>query len=197
MEILAIEKEKLLEKTHLHGFVGMHKADFLELLTKEGEYLDKEFVEGNYLFKQPVLYLWLCSNKKVFLYRKENNYYYHNKQICGGVIRNILRCREFSNNPILDSICDSISKTAGIEYSIKPKLIGFILDNKGYLGENYVGIVGIIEIDNEKKIKNIEMKNGEFYSMDEVDSAMLNNTEVEDWTKISWPHVKKYLMERD
>ena len=198
MEILAIEKEKLLENTHLHGFVGLHKADVLELLAKEGEYLDKEIVEGNYLFKQPVIYLWVCSNKKIFLYKKQNDDYYNNKKICGGFVRNILKCcKEFSSNPIIDSISDSMSKTFGIESSIKPKLIGFIMDDKSYLGESYIGIVGIVELDNESKIKSKEMKDGEFYSMEEIDSVLLQNSEdIEDWTRISWPHVKKYLMER-
>lgn len=202
-EILVVRTENLFKNDSFQGFVSAEKADFMSRILSNFEYRERtEELEKNSSFKQPIPYIWLINPNtgKIFAYKRSGNkayketrlYYKWSCGIGGHVDKDT---DEFSENPIEEAMiremCEEIRM---IDYPT-PRIIGYLNDDSNDVGKVHFGILAIAETDENVEKGNEELEIGRFYSIEELEKIFSDEeNEVEEWTRISWPFVKDYLL---
>lgn len=208
-DALVVKREILFDGNEFQGFLSLEERDFIKTIEGSHYYHPRgDELEENKSLQQIIPYVWIVnpSEKKVLLYKrgvnqnKKGGEYretrYLNKY-SGGVGGHIDRdTEEGSDNPIERAMMRELMEEVSMELYPKPKIVGYINDDSDGIGSVHFGIVAIAETTGIVKTKQEEgLSSGVFYSMDEVDEILANpGNEVENWTRISWPFVKDYLL---
>lgn len=199
-EILVVQRDVLFKEGPFQGFVPSKLKDYLSIILSNSEYqVRSKELENNKSWQQPIPYVWLINpkTKQAFLYQRDtkgNESRLHNKY-SGGVGGHIDKKElvDGEGDPIVQAMMRELREETIIsEYPI-PKIVGFINDDSEPVGEVHFGVVAIGETTHEVKPAE-DMAHGKFYSMQEIDELFSNpTTNVEGWTRISWPFIKDYL----
>jgi predicted NUDIX family phosphoesterase len=197
-DILVVKKEVLFKNGEFEGFLPLAKKNYLSIILDNSEYQKRTpELESDGTWQQPIPYVWIVNEKqkKVFLYKRAttgNEGRLHNKY-SGGVGGHIDRATEDkSENPIITAMMRELKEEVVMKNYPMPEIIGF-LNLRAGVEEVHFGIVAIAKTDGEVAPAE-DMAEGKFYSLEEAD-FLLSNTEndVEKWTRVSWPFVKKKL----
>ena len=178
-------------------------TNFEDIIKNNFEFMKRAEAEENFNYKQPIPYAVVVGeNNYIFVYKRgwansnAGEQRLHNK-ISIWVWGHIELEEKDSKNPIYDTLLREIEEELNIKKeNIKDILtIGYINDDTNPVGKVHFGIAYLIKIDNSNiDLLDWEIENGEFYSPDKVEE-MINSWEyeVEEWSKIIFPQVKKML----
>jgi len=197
-DILVIKKDELFKDGEFEGFKPISEKDYTEIILKNYEYQKRtEELENNSSWQQPIPYVWIIDpkTKKVFLYKRDitgNEGRLYNK-FSGGVGGHIDReTEEFVDNPITSAMMRELKEEVIMTVYPIPEIIGFINLNHDVHAVHF-GIVAVAQTERNVEA-NEDMIFGEFYSSEEIENIFNDpNNTIEEWTKISWPFVKKYI----
>ena|SRR3989344_1190639 len=199
-EILVVERKKLFEKKSFEGFFLADTKDFFKIIMDNYEYKGRSNeLEHDKKWKQVVSYVWIVNGKekKVFAYKRAPDQKYQearlrNKWSCGigGHID-----KEDGENPIEDAMMRELREEVSMKEYKMPRIVGFVTDDVHDVESVHLGVVGLLDTDQEVEKGNDEMTHGEFYYIEELEKIFADeNNEVELFTKYSWPFVKNYLL---
>src|SRR3989338_496669 len=189
-DILVVKRRLLFPKK---PFQGINKEDYSNLILKNYEYRKRDKkLENNTQFKQIITYVWLVNKKKkkVFLYKRSLSKY--SAGVGGHVDKN---SEGKSVNPLWSAMIRELKEEVLMKVYPTPKIIGYINDEEGKMEKFHFGLLAVANT--KGKIKPLEgMSSGILYSIKEMEKLFKNkNNTVENWTKLSWPVVKNYLLE--
>jgi predicted NUDIX family phosphoesterase len=199
-EILVVSRNKLFsEFKEFEGFITAESNDFVATILNNFHYSERnDSLENDSSFKQIIPYVWLVNpkTKKIFLYQRASSgaeTRLHNKY-SGGVGGHIDKdTDELAENPIVKAMMRELHEEVTMQNYPTPKIFGYLNDESGSVEKVHFGVVSIGETE-EDVTPAEDMASGRFYSIDEVDSLFSDpNNNVEKWTLLSWPFVKKYL----
>ncbi len=198
-EILVVKREVLFAEKYFEGFCSIDENDFINIILKEFEYQERNIeLENNPDFKQIVPYVWIVNKKKkeAFFYKRStggDEGRLHNKY-SGGVGGHIDKeTEENTENPLVAAMMREMREEVQMTNYPTPKFIGFLNDDSSVVGKVHFGAVAIAET-SENVIPVMHMSQGEFFSIERVDDLLKNpENDVENWTRISWPFVKKLI----
>jgi len=200
-DILVVKRRLLFPKK---PFQGISKEDYSNLILKNYEYRKRDKkLENNTQFKQIITYVWLVNKKKkkVFLYKRSlSNGKYKEKRLLNkysaGVGGHVDKNSEGKSvNPLWSAMIRELKEEVLMKVYPTPKIIGYINDEEGKMEKFHFGLLAVANT--KGKIKPLEgMSSGILYSIKEMEKLFKNkNNKVENWTKLSWPVVKNYLLE--
>lgn len=197
-EILVVKREVLFREGDFQGFVSSDFRNFIESIIKNFEYKNREEIEYNSEWQQPIPYVWIVNpkTKKLFTYRRASDRSYRdqrlrNKWSCGigGHIE-----KEDVEDPIINAMMRELCEEVVMSFYPEPKIIGYINDDSDSVGQVHFGVVAIAETGDVVEKGDDEMAEGRFMSIREIEKLFSNpENEIENWTKLSWPFVKNYL----
>lgn len=201
-EILVVKKNVLFPKGVFQGFLPFGYFDFSSIIQKNFEYMERnDALENNSEVIQIIPYIWLINpkTKKVFIYQRsagsgQYSEKRHINKFSGGVGGHIDKdTEENSKDPVMDAMIRELKEELVIKEYPNPTFFGYVKDRSSMFDAVHLGIVGKAETLLQVQPAD-GMKSGNFYSADEVDKLFSDpNSEVESWTKISWPFIKDYL----
>lgn len=201
-EILVVKRDVLFKEGDFQGFKALKEKDYMETILANFEYrIRNKELESNPIWQQPISYVWILNpkNKEAFLYQRDNkgNESRLHNRYSGGVGGHIdKKTEENSINPVIDAMVRELKEEVIIENYPTPKVIGFLNDDSEPVGEVHFGVVGIAET-HHKVVPAEDMAHGRFYSIEEIDKLFSNpSSNVEAWTKMSWPFIKDYLLNK-
>jgi len=200
-EILVVKRDVLFKDGGFHGFVPFGKMDYIDLILKNFEYKERDSVEEDPNYQQPIPYVWIVNpkSKKVFIYRRASDDNYNEKRLggkwSGGVGGHIDKgVDDIKANPIEEAMMRELREEVIMANYPKPRIVGYINDDSNPVGSVHFGVVALAETQEEVKKGDDEMVEGGFYSLEEIDRIFSNSeNNVETWTKLSWPFVRDYL----
>lgn len=201
-EALVVPTNILLQEESFQGFLPRVKYDFISVINNNFKYEQRgEALEYNSSLKQIIPYVIIVNlkTKKVFAYRRANNELYkevrlRNKWSCGvgGHIE-----REDNKNPVEMAMMRELMEEVKMKNYPVPKIAGYVNDDSGDVEKVHFGVVAIAETEEEIGIGDGEIAEGRFMSIDEIETLFTDpNNQIENWTKISWPFIKNYLLEK-
>jgi predicted NUDIX family phosphoesterase len=201
-EVLVVNREKLFEKGDLQGFLNIEERNLISGILKNYEYKERnEELENNEEFLQVIPYVWVVNpqTKKVFLYKRapssgEYKETRHLNYFSCGVGGHIDRdTEENSDDPIMNAAIRELEEETVMENYPKPKIVGFINDDSNIFNKVHLGVVAIAETTEDVQAAD-GMAHGKFYSGEDLEKEFESSeSEVENWTRHSWPFVKAYL----
>jgi predicted NUDIX family phosphoesterase len=198
-DILVVKREDLFGEGEFQGFCSSDAKDYSGVILEKFEYWERnEELENNGELKQIIPYVWLINpkTKKVFLYKrsKSGNEGRLFDKYSGGVGGHIDRDSEGNaENPIITAMMRELKEEVEIVHYPVPKFVGFLNDDSDKVGRVHFGVVALAETEEEVKPA-MDMDSGQFYTLEEIESIMLNpENELENWSKLSWPFVKDYV----
>ncbi len=197
--ILVVKRESLFDNGDFQGFMGIEQKNYLNKILNNFEYqIRTHELEKNPYWQQPIPYVWILNSleKKVFLYKRSatgGEGRLHNKY-SGGVGGHIDKDTDDVKDPIAAAMMRELREEVLMDSYPTPKVIGFLNDDSEPVGEVHFGVVAVAETTGE--VRPVEdMAHGQFYSVEEVEKIFGDSKNiVENWTKLSWPFVKNYLL---
>lgn len=199
-DILVVKKELLFRKKQFKGFIPIEEENFLPVILENLYYQKRtDELERNEEIQQPIPYVWLVNpeKKQIFLYKRsktgnEGRLY---DKYSGGVGGHIDRSTEGnSQDPVYDAMMRELKEEVYLRDYPTPKVIGFIKLDGGVEAVHF-GIVAIAHTSEEPKPAE-DMDFGRFYSLEEAIAVLENpSANIEKWTQISWPAVKKIVLQ--
>lgn len=199
-EALVVSRDVLFGKKYFEGFLPVLEYDYVSLILKYFKYHARgDELENDSLLQQIIPYVWIVhsTEKKVFAYRRASGKQHYqetrlmNKMSCGvgGHID-----REDSDDPLEKAMMRELMEEVIMIHYPQPRIIGYLNDDSDAVGKVHFGVVAIAEVNGDVKKGDDEMVEGRFYSVGELDKLFSDpQIEVESWTRLSWPFVKKYL----
>ncbi len=197
-EALVIDTDTLFRDHHFEGFLPLEEHDFITPILENYTYKTRgDELEHDASLQQIIPYLWLINKdkKKVFAYTRIPGKEYVEKRLMqkfscglGGHID-----REDSKNPIMNALNRELREEIIMNNYPEPNLIGYV--NLEYdVHEVHFGIVAVADTI-ETEIESADgVKEGSWYTVSEIEQAFADPTkDVEEWTKVTWPFVKKIL----
>jgi predicted NUDIX family phosphoesterase len=202
-DILVVKREKLFPNGVFQGFLPRGYFNFEELIKNNFEYSERnDALENDIKFVQIIPYIWLINSKtkKVFIYqRAPGSGQYTDKRYVnkysGGIGGHIDKDTEQESiDPVMDAMMRELKEELVMQEYPLPEFFGYIKDNSDMFNKVHLGVIGKAETDSEDVKPADGMKQGQFYSAEEVDNLFSDqNNEVEPWTRISWPFIKEFL----
>ena len=203
-EILVVKRGALFPDGEFHGFVSKDEKDYMAQILGAYEYQERDDVEGNPDWQQPIPYIWLIDrvNKKVFVYRRADRdnvegykeERHKHKWSCGigGHIDKITD--EHEENPVVAAMLRELEEEVIMEVYPTPEIIGFLNDDRDSLGLDHFGIIAVAEVEGDVKPGDSEIAEGRWMSISEAEEHFArDDVEIEGWTDLSWPLVKEHL----
>ncbi len=203
-EIMVIKNDTLFSKYERKQWLLSKENNFEEVILKNFEYMVRWEAEKNFDFKQPIPY-WVVVNedKKVFVYKRwwtGSNAWesrLHSK-ISFWVWWHIEVSDKVTQNLLRETLLREVEEETNISNNNvkKVEVLGYINDDLEEVWKVHFWIAYAIEIKNSNiSLTDWELETHEFLSIDEIDE-MINswNFDVENWSKILYPEIKKYLM---
>ena len=198
-EALVVDREILFSENYFQGFISSEEKNFINIILNNYTYRPRgDDLENNSQLQQIVPYVWIVNPKikQVFIYKRASNQNYSEKRL-----RNKWSCgigghidREDSKDPIINAMMRELREEVLMLNYPKPKIVGYLKDDKTEVGKVHFGIVAIAETQNEVKKNDEEMVECFFMSIPEFESLLKNpENDIESWTRLSWPFVKNYL----
>lgn len=198
-EILVVKRNVLFKDGEFNGFLNVQSKEFMRALLNNYEYRERNTIEKDSNFQQPIPYVWLVNSVKKQIF----GYYRVIEDIEDGKEKKAWTCgigdhvpKDSSVNPLFNAMVKNLQEWLIMDEYPKPKIVGYIKLSGG-MNDFHVGIVGIADtIENVKPVGN-KIMDGKFYSLGEVE-RMINDPDaaVDEWTKVSWPFVKKHLAKK-
>ena len=200
-EILVVKKEALFEGEEFLGFMPVEKKDFSKNILSNFEYKERtDELEYNFDFQQIIPYIWIINpkTKQVFAYRRAPDTRYDEARLrdkwSGGIGGHIDKENPIPQDPIELAALRELQEEVVITGELKLKLAGFINSDIGSVEKAHFGVAYLVETEDDVKKGDDEMTHGQFYSLEEMEKIFGDpNNQIEAWTQISWPFVKKYL----
>lgn len=199
-EALVVRRDILFREKYFQGFLPLEEYDFLNLILNSFEYSSRgDELENNESLQQVIPYVWIINpkEKKIFAYKRaseKQNYRESrlmNKISCGigGHIDG-----EDSDNPIQKAMMRELMEEVNMEQYPEPRIVGFLKDDSNSVGKVHFGIVAIAETIGKVLKGDHEMSECRFYNISELEKLFNDpQSEIESWTRLSWPFVKNYL----
>lgn len=188
-EILVVPKEVLFRDKSFSGFLKAEDMNYISNILAHCIYKERdENLERDESLQQIVSYIWILNKQKgmVYLYKK-------GEKTSGGVGGHIDKnYEEDEADPISSAMMKELSEEVAIKEYGTPKVVGYIKDDKDNIGKFHMGIVAILDTPHEVFSMD-DMKRGMFYTVDEAEKV-LKEGNVENWTEISWPFIREYLV---
>ncbi len=198
-EILVVKRNVLFKEGDFEGFISTNEFNFMEIILGNIDYkVRTKDLENDRTWQQPIPYVWLLNpeTKQVFLYRRSttgNEGRLYNK-FSGGVGGHIDKKElvEGNGDPLTQAMMRELQEETTIKEYPKPKIVGYLNYNSG-VEDVHFGVVAIGETTHEVKPAQ-DMAHGQFYSIEEVEKIFADSSsDVEKWTRASWPFIKDYL----
>ena len=208
-EALVIKRETLFKEKFFQGFLPLDAYDYFLIIKTNFFYHERgDALENDFSLQQVIPYVWIFNpeKKEVFLYKrtlngkKQSDEYkeirYLNK-FSGGVGGHIDRDTEENvENPIRAAMLRELKEEVLMtDYPI-PEIIGYINDDSDSIGKVHFGIVAVAKTLESVVSNDAEgLSSGRFYTLEEIEQLFADpENEIENWTRISWPFVKDYLL---
>lgn len=199
-EALVVSRDKLFKEKYFQGFLPINEHDFTNSILTNFDYHPRgDDLENNSDLQQIIPYVWLINpqTKKIFAYKratdpsKYSEKRLQNKWSCGvgGHIERI-----DSENPIDSAMMRELMEEVSIAKFPKPKMFGYINEEETSVGKVHFGVVAIAETTLPIEKGDDEMTECEMLSIAELEQLFKSpENEIESWTQVSWPAVKKYV----
>ena len=101
---------------------------------------------------------------------------------------------EHDGDPIVHAMNRELKEELIMNEYPDAKFIGYINDDSDMYNKVHFAVVGLAETHEDVQPTEDGIKSGSFYSIEEIEQLFEDpNSEVETWTKLSWPHVKKHI----
>lgn len=201
-EALVVKRDVLFNNKYFQGFLPIKEHDYVSIILKNFEYHSRgDELENNSDLQQIVPYVWIINpqTKKIFTYKRASDRNYsearlRNKWSCG-IGGHIERHTEKnSSNPIVEAMMRELREEVLMSFYPIPKIIGYLNDDKTDVGKVHFGVVAIVETSEDAKKGDDEMIEYKFVSINELEKMFVNpETDIEDWTRLSLPFIKKYI----
>jgi len=210
--IFAIDCDDLFGSEREHHFEGFRKAeeiDYMSKLLEKGKWMRRGDIENNHSVKHPIPYIVVVSpeGNKVFAYQRASG---HTEQRLGGkwtwgVGGHIEKIDE-SENMIEDSLRREVEeeiKFAEDKHEhIKPgyHFLGYINNDEDDVGKVHLGLLYVHVTDAKQVFPNeAEVARGELRDINELELMLdsESDVDVEGWSRIALPEVKKFLENYD
>ncbi len=205
VEVLGVKREILFNNNYFQGFLPIAKKDFSNLIKSNFEFrVRNQELESDSSFKQMICYIFIVNpkEKKVFAYvrdkkLKEDGEYrearLHEKWSLG--IGGHMEKSDMDGDFIENSIKRELTEEVIMEKYPQCKITGFINEDIDDVNKVHFGIACIAEtLDEVKQNLEDEVREGRFYSVEEIEEIMNNESKsFEGWSEISWSFIKKYL----
>ena len=200
-EILVVKRDVLFSDGEFQGFLKAEERDFISLILNNFEFREREDVEQDPKWQQPIPYVWILNllTKKIFAYQRASNSKYKEKRLGGkwscGIGGHIDKdVDEIGENPLEKAMIRELKEEVSMKNYPLPKIVGYINDDSNSVGSVHFGVVALAETVEKIKKGDGEMVRCGFYSISELEELFSNpENEIETWTQISWPFVKNYL----
>ncbi len=198
-EALVVKRDILFKDKDFQGFLSSGESDFIKIILDNYFYHPRgDELEFNKELQQIIPYVWIINKNtnRVLAYKRSSGKNYSEKRLMdkwscgiGGHIE-----REDSQNPVMDAMMRELKEEVKMHSYPTPKIIGYLNDDSDSVGSVHFGIVALAETTHPVEKGDDEMSELHFLSVQEFDSLFSNpEVEIENWTKLSWPHVKEYL----
>jgi len=200
-KILVVPKKVLFEEGYFEGFIHFkEKKEYLTKILKNSVYKKRtEKLENNPSLKQIIPYVWIINpkTKKVFVYKRSSDKKYTEPRLWNfvscGVGGHIEKNDE--ENPIENAMMRELKEEISMEKYPTPKIIGYLNLDCGNAEKFHFGIIAVAETEEEIKLNEGEIVEGKFMKIEELEKLFNEpNSNVESWTKVSWPFVKNYFL---
>ena len=199
-EVLVVKRNILFDNFYFQGFIKKEEYNFIPIILANYEYKERtDELEKNSDYQQIGSYIWIVNpvTKEVFAYKrasKKENYKEDrlmSKWSCG--VGGHIDKKDSEGDPIKNVMMRELKEEVKMEKYPEPKIVGFINDDSDDVGKVHVGVVGIVETTEKVEKGDDEMEHGKFYSISEIDK-IISEGKAENWTSLSWPFVKNYLI---
>ncbi len=198
-EALVVARDILFKEKYFEGFLPAEEYNYIPLITKNFSYHERgDVLEHNADLQQIIPYIWIVNptKKEVFAYKRAGNENYtevrlRNKWSCGlgGHIE-----RQDNGDPIGKGMMRELQEEVKMNSYPTPRIVGYLNDDKGDVERVHFGVVALAETLGPVEKGDEEMAEGRFMSLSEIEQLFGDpENDIENWTKMSWPFVKKYL----
>lgn len=200
--IMVVKREALFREDCFEGFRPGDEIDYLARILEHPEWMERDAVEDNPAYKQPVAYIIIVNPglKKTFAYqRSSQDEKYPEKRLQGkwswGIGGHIEKFDVGGKNPIQTSALRELKEEIIIQGPISLRVLGYINDDRDEVGKVHFGILYIAETNSTTiKPKDPEIDNGRLRALEELDKICLSTDfTVEEWSRISLEPLKAYL----
>ena len=201
VKILVVKRDDLFGENHFEGFRPLGEHDFIGHILGNHYYEERnDELENNTEHLQIIPYVWIINPllKKAFIYQRSLGKDYqetrHVNRYSGGVGGHIDE-EEHEGDPIIHAMNRELREELVMNDYPNAKFIGYINDDSDMYNKVHFGIIGLAETHEDVIPTDDGIKSGSFYSIEEIERLFEDpDSEVESWTKLSWPHVKRYIL---
>ncbi len=208
-KILVVKREDLFKNNHFEGFKHIDEENYIDFILNNHYYEERcEELENNPEHIQIIPYVWIINpkTKQAFIYKRALGKDYqetrHVNKLSGGVGGHIDQEPNAINpntiNPITHSMKRELSEELIINQIPEVNFIGYINDDSNMYNKVHFAIVGLAETEEPVKPTDDGIESGSFHSIEEIEQLLEDpNNEIESWTQLSWPSIKKHLQNLD
>lgn len=199
---MVVERDKIFPSDAFQGFMPLSYNDFFNVIMKHYHYKERtDELENDPSYLQIISYVWLINptTKKAFIYKRapsksEYKEKRHLNKLSGGIGGHIDKESTEPQDPMMHAALREMNEELIMKEYPPVKFIGYINDDSNIFSEVHFGVVGLAQTNEEAQPAD-GMANGAFYSAAEVDKLFNDPAnEVESWTKLSWPVIRKYIL---
>jgi predicted NUDIX family phosphoesterase len=201
-EVMVVKRDILFEDSDFQGLISIEKRDYLQIILDNYEYvLRDDKLEANTELKQIIPYVVIINpkTKKVFGYKRFkkmpglHEMRLHDRFSIG--LGGHIDREEEKVDVISDAAMRELAEEVRMVIYPRPKVVGFVNDELDSVGSVHFGVVAIAETEEEvTKTEGDEVRDEKFYSIEEVDDLFSKGVEMDGWTRICWPFIKKHLL---
>ena len=200
--IMVVKRDHLFQDDCFEGFKGYEEIDYSSRILKNFEYKKRKLAEKDSLYKQPIGYCLIVNPelKQAFAYqRSSEDSKYFEKRLQGkwswGLGGHIGQSDAKEGNPIHSSMLRELKEEVEVEMKRKPKVLGYINDDRDEVGKVHFGILYLIETNSKiVKPKDLEINRGELMPIEKLERICSSpDFIVEEWSKMSLDPLKSYL----
>jgi len=196
--IAAIRRKVLFADGDFQGFLAAHEKDYVQVLREGLEFMRRGDIEERPEIQQPVPYVWIVNptTKEIFAYKRAGKQGYsearlRDKWSCG-IGGHVEKSDEA--DPIVGAMMRELMEEVKMTSYPRPKIVGYINDDSTPVNSVHFGVVAIAETILPVEKGDDEMAECKSMSVGELEKLFEDpRVDVEPWTRISWPFVKKYI----
>ena len=202
-QIMVVSRERLLSPNTFQGFSPHSKFDYESLILRNYGWIEREPVENNPSFKQPIVYSVIFNPKtrKFFVYqRSKKDQNYGEKRLQGkrawGIGGHVDK-QDASPNPLTTSqkreLAEEIEEFKNPKFINQTRPLGYINDDEDDVGKVHFGVAYLISTNLQTlTLKDKEIDFGGFHPINELEAMCLcGDVNVENWSRILVPQLKK------
>jgi len=195
---LVVKREILFKNKYFEGFLPIEQNNYTPAILNNCFYAERTSeMEHDTQLKQIIPYIIIINSraKKIFAYRRAPDQRYDEARLrnrwsigIGGHIE-----KTDDKNPIESGMMRELKEEVKMKTYPKPKIIGFLNYDKG-VEEFHFAALTLVDTDQPVEKGDDEMVDCRFYSVEEFESLISKaGNELEKWSQIAWPVIKKYL----